>query len=176
MDFKETTLSQNYIHKGKIINLRVDEVQLPSGKKALREIVEHNGGVGIVAVNDKKEIILVKQFRKPFDEVLIEIPAGKLEKGEDPYNCALRELEEETGKKALELKLLNVLYTSPGFSNEKLYIYLCTKMEDGKVNPDEDENLEIMHVKYEDVINMIYNGEIKDAKTISGILAAKKFI
>lgn len=99
MDFKETTLSQNYIHKGKIINLRVDEVQLPSGKKALREIVEHNGGVGIVAVNDKKEIILVKQFRKPFDEVLIEIPAGKLEKGEDPYNCALRELEEETGKK-----------------------------------------------------------------------------
>lgn len=76
----------------------------------------------------------------------------------------------------MELKLLNVLYTSPGFSNEKLYIYLCTKMEDGKVNPDEDENLEIMHVKYEDVINMIYNGEIKDAKTISGILAAKKFI
>ncbi|QCX32681.1 NUDIX hydrolase [Caloramator sp. E03] len=176
MNFKEITISQKYIHKGKIINLRVDEVELPSGRKSSREIVEHNGGVGIVAINEKKEIILVKQFRKPFEEVLIEIPAGKLEKGEEPIKCAVRELEEETGKKALSLKLMNILYTSPGFSNEKLYIYLCTEMEDGKVNPDEDENLEIMYVKYEDALNMIYNGEIKDAKTISGILAAKKFI
>lgn len=176
MNFKEITISQKYIHKGKIINLRVDEVELPSGRKSLREIVEHNGGVGIVAINEKKEIILVKQYRKPFEEVLIEIPAGKLEKGEEPIKCAIRELEEETGKKALNLKLMNILYTSPGFSSEKLYIYLCTEMEDGKVNPDEDENLEIMYVKYEDALNMIYNGEIKDAKTISGILAAKKFI
>lgn len=176
MNFKEVTISQNYIHKGKIINLRVDEVELPSGRKSLREIVEHNGGVGVVAVNEKKEIILVKQFRKPFEEVLIEIPAGKLEKGEEPIRCAERELEEETGKKALNLQLLNVLYTSPGFSNEKLYIYFCDKMQEGKINPDEDENLEILYVKYEEAIKMIKNGDIKDAKTIAGILAAEKLI
>ncbi|MCX7884409.1 MAG: NUDIX hydrolase [Caloramator sp.] len=176
MNFKEVTISQNYIHRGKVINLRVDEVEFPSGKKSLREIVEHNGGVGVVAVNEKKEIILVKQFRKPFEEVLIEIPAGKLEKGEEPIRCAERELEEETGKKALELQLLNVLYPSPGFSSEKLYIYFCNKMEDGKVNPDEDENLEILYVKYEEALKMIKNGDIKDAKTIVGILAAEKLI
>ncbi|SKA82081.1 ADP-ribose pyrophosphatase [Caloramator quimbayensis] len=176
MNFKEVTISQNYIHKGKIINLRVDEVELPNGRKSLREIVEHNGGVGIVAVNEKKEVLLVKQYRKPFEEVLIEIPAGKLEKGEEPLKCAERELEEETGKKALNLKLLNVLYTSPGFSNEKLYIYFCDKMEDGNLNPDEDENLEILNIKFEEALKMIRNGDIKDAKTIAGILAAEKLI
>lgn len=176
MDFKETTLSQKYIHRGKIINLRIDEVELPGGKRSSREIVEHNGGVGIVALNEKNEIMLVKQYRKPFDEVIIEIPAGKIEKNEDPFLCAMRELEEETGKKPLKMQLMNVIYTSPGFSNEKLYLYFCREMENGRLNPDEDENLELICIKFDDALNMIYNGEIKDAKTIAGILTAQKFI
>lgn len=176
MDFKETTIERQYIHKGRVINLRIDRVKLPDGKTSTREIVEHNGGVGIVALNEKRELILVRQFRKPFEEVLIEIPAGKIEKGEEPYNCALREFEEETGNRSLELELISEIYPSPGFSDEKLYIYFCKSMEKGNVKLDEDENVDVIYVPYDEALNMINSGRIKDAKSIIGILMAKKFI
>lgn len=176
MDFTERTLESEYIYKGKIINLRKDKVSLPSGKKAYREIVEHNGGVGIVAVNDKGEIIMVKQYRKPLDKVLLEIPAGKLEKGEEPINCGIRELEEETGYKPLDMKLINVIYTSPGFSNERLYIFFCNKMIKTKTNFDEDEIIEIEYIPYEKALEMIYENKIRDSKTVTGILMAKRYM
>lgn len=176
MNFEEKTIEQEYIYKGKIINLRKDKIEQHDGKQFLREIVEHNGGVGIVAIDDEGNIILVSQYRKPFEEVLVEIPAGKIEKGEDPYLCAVRELEEETGFIPLKLELMTVLYPSPGFLTEKLHIYFCKDMIKGKINFDEGENLTSKHVKYEEALKQVYSGEIKDAKTVVGILMANKYI
>jgi ADP-ribose pyrophosphatase len=176
MNFEEKTLEREYIYKGKIINLRKDKVLLPNGNTSIREIVEHNGGVAIVAINEKNDVIMVKQYRKPYDEVLLEIPAGKLEKEEEHYDCAVRELQEEIGFKPLELKLMNVIYPSPGFANEKLYIYFCNKMIKGSLKMDEDETIEVEYIPYDEAVNMIYEGKIKDGKTIVGILMAKKYI
>lgn len=176
MNFDEKTIESEYIYRGKIINLRKDKIEQFDGSHHYREIVEHNGGVGIVAIDKENRIILVSQFRKPFDEVLVEIPAGKLEKGEDPYDCAVRELEEETGFIPLKLELMTVMYTSPGFSNEKLYIYFCNSMAKGEINFDEGENIISQHMNYDEALQKVCSGEIKDAKTAVGILMAKNYI
>lgn len=176
MEFNEKTIESKYIYNGKILNLRRDKVETPRGREAYREIVEHNGGVAIFAVNDKKEVIMVSQFRKPFDEVLLELPAGKLEKDEDPLDCGIRELEEETGYKAKKMELMNVIYPSPGFSDEKLYIYFCDEMEKSSTNFDEDEVIQIEYIPYDKAVDMIYKKEIADAKSIIGILMAGKYI
>lgn len=176
MNFTEKTIESEYLYRGKIINLRKDKIEQHDGKQFLREIVEHNGGVGIVAIDEEGKVILVTQYRKPFEEELIEIPAGKLEKNEVPSECAARELEEEAGFKPVKLKLMTVVYPSPGFLTEKLYIYFCNKMEQGTVNFDEDEHLTSIHVQYDEAIEMINNGKIKDAKTIIGLLMAKQYI
>ncbi|WDC83802.1 NUDIX hydrolase [Caloramator sp. mosi_1] len=173
--FKEKTLKSNYLFNGKVINLRIDEVKTCSNRISTREIVEHNGGVGIVAVQEDN-VLLVRQYRRPFDEIIYEIPAGKLEKGEEPLNCAFRELEEETGFKALDMKLMTSIYTSPGFCTEKLYIYFCDKMIKTKTNFDEDEYLELIKVPISEAKRMILDGTIKDAKSIIGILLLDDFI
>ena len=171
----EKTINTKRVFDGKIINLRVDEVLLPNGRKSTREIVEHRGGVGIVAVVDKK-IILVKQFRKPLEESILEIPAGKLEANEDPYECAIREMEEETGFVPQSLKLLTCIYTTPGFTNEKLYIYFTDDLKKGTVNMDEDEIIDIEYYELPEILHMINTGLIKDAKTICGVLMYKTMI
>lgn len=176
MNFDEPTIEREYIYRGKILNLRVDKVSIFNGNTSTREIIEHNGGVGIVALNEKKQLILVKQFRKPFEDVLIEIPAGKIEKDEDPKICGIRELEEETGYKTEDMTLMHEIYPSPGFASEILYIYFCDKITKGKSSPDEDENLEILEVDYSDALEMVYNGTIKDAKTIVGIMGTLRYI
>lgn len=176
MNFFEKSIEQEYIFKGRVINLRKDVVELPDGTTSEREIVEHNGGVGIVAVNESGQIILVKQFRKPLEDVLLEIPAGKLERGEDPYDCGIRELEEETGLKPLELRKLTEVFSCPGISNEKLHLYFCNKMVKGNVNLDDDENIEVLYLDYNKAHEMVVSGEIKDSKTIIGILMASKYI
>lgn len=173
--FKETTISSKTVFSGKVINLRVDEVETINKNIATREIVEHNGGVGIVAFDGDK-ILLVKQYRRPFDEAVLEIPAGKLEKGEEPLACAFRELEEETGYKTTVLDLMTVIYPTPGFCTEKLHIYFTNKLIKSKTNFDEDEYLELYRYTLDEAVNMIKNGEIKDAKTIVGILMAKELI
>lgn len=173
--FKETTISSKTVFSGKVINLRVDEVETINKNIATREIVEHNGGVGIVAFDGDK-ILLVKQYRRPFDEAVLEIPAGKLEKGEEPLACAFRELEEETGYKTTDLDLMTVIYPTPGFCTEKLHIYFTNKLIKSKTNFDEDEYLELYRYTLDEAVNMIKNGEIKDAKTIVGILMAKELI
>ncbi|MDK2984681.1 MAG: ADP-ribose pyrophosphatase [Clostridia bacterium] len=175
-DYTEKTLQSQYIYKGKIVNLRKDYVELPGGKKSTREIVEHQGAVAVVPITKNNEIIFVKQYRKPVEEVLLEIPAGKLEKGEEPRECAMRELEEETGKKASELHELFHFYTSPGFSNEKLYLFAATNLEDTIQNLDTDEILTVHSLSIDKAISMVKNGEIKDAKTITGIFAIKDFL
>ncbi|KXZ39658.1 ADP-ribose pyrophosphatase [Alkalithermobacter thermoalcaliphilus JW-YL-7 = DSM 7308] len=176
MILEEKTLSSEKIYNGKIINLRIDTVELPDHKYQKREIVEHPGAVAVLAITKENEIIMVKQYRKTVEETLWEVPAGKLEIGEDPKKCAMRELKEETGYSCKKIELINTFYTSPGFSDEKMYLYLAKDLVEGDPNPDEDEYVEIHKVKVEDALDMLQNGTIKDAKTIIAILMSKQLI
>lgn len=170
--YYEATQNSKLIYSGKILNLRLDEVKLPNGKTSTREIVEHPGAVAIVALNEKDEVLMVRQFRKPVEEELLEIPAGKLEHGEQPEDCAQRELMEETGFFAHSIRYLTNFYTSPGFSSEKMYLYLARNLESNRKLSDEDEFIDLLTIPFEQTLEKIYAGEIRDAKTISGLLLA----
>jgi ADP-ribose pyrophosphatase len=142
-----------------------------NGGHSKREIVEHPGGVAIIGITDEKEIVLVEQFRKPIDRMLLELPAGKIEKNEPPELTAKRELQEETGYIAEEVELLLEGYSSPGFSDEKIYIYLAKNLVQGEPCPDENEHIDIKKYKLDVLIKMVFTGQIEDYKTISGLLA-----
>lgn len=167
---KEKTLSSTYIYQGKIINLRQDKVKLPDGRETVREIVEHPGAVVILAITEKKEIVMVRQFRKAADKVLLELPAGKIEAGEDLKDCALRELEEETGYYPRKIKRLITFFSTPGFCNEKLTLFLAEYLEKRNKNEDADEFIEVELVKTNEALKLVQENIIKDAKTIIGIL------
>ena len=168
MDLKERTVKVNYVYRGKIVNLRCDEAALPDGRPCKREMVEHPGGASVLCVYEGK-VALVRQFRYAYQEELLEIPAGKLEKGEDPMLAAKRELEEETGLIAGELKPLFTLYPTPGYTNEKIYIYEALGVTSGKQHLDEGEFLNVVFLPVEEVARMIERGEIRDAKTIVAV-------
>lgn len=176
MNLSEKTINSKTIFKGKIINLKVDEVRLPNGKISSREIVNHPGGVAIVALTDKNKILLVRQYRKPVEEALLELPAGKLEYNENPIECAKRELIEETGYKCDEIKLLTMFYTTPGFSDEKMYLYFAKNLKKEIAQPDEDEFLELYEYDLNELKNMISENKIKDAKTVIGILLYSEMV
>ena len=166
----EKTLESKRVYEGRIINLRLDSVSLENGNTAMREVVEHPGAVGIVALKENGDIVMVKQYRKAVEQVLLELPAGKLEQGENPLDCAARELTEETGYTAGDLRYLVSFYTSPGFSNEVMHMFLATDLKEGKNDPDDDEMVETVEISRDRAIDMILKGEIKDGKTIAGIL------
>lgn len=170
MTFEEKTMKTERIYEGRIINVRVDTVELPNKKYSKREIVEHPGAVGIIPITADHKIILVKQFRKAVEEVLLEIPAGKIEPEENLVRCAIRELEEETGFTTDHVEKLIEFYTAPGFSNEKLHIYIAKNLKEGTSNPDEDENIETIELAMDEILNKIETGEIKDSKTIVAML------
>ncbi len=172
MEFKEKTLDSQMMYDGRIIKVYKDNVELADGKKSFREVVRHSGGVVILAFKDEDTILLVKQYRYPIGEIVLELPAGKLEKGEDPFEAAKRELEEETGYCANKWTDLGYINTSPGFSDEKLYLYLAQDLEYTYCHPDEGEIIQAFEYKYDDVLKMIDNGEINDAKTICGLMRA----
>ncbi len=169
MELTEKTVRQNSIYEGKVLNLRCDEIVLPNGKSGKREVVDHPGGACVLCVREGK-VALVRQYRYAYGEELLELPAGKLQKGEDPKLAAKRELEEETGLIAGELKELLVLYPSPGYSNEKIYIYEAVGATAGSQHLDEDEFLSVVYLPVEEAIAKVKSGEIKDAKTIAGLL------
>ena len=170
MDLTEKTLSQKTVFNGRIINLRVDEIELPNGEKSTREVIEHNGGACIVALTDNDEVLLVKQYRYAYGKVVTEIPAGKIEKGEDPLDCASRELVEETGYSAKKIELLGEVYPSPGYCGETIYIYKATELCKGNQHLDEDEFLDVIKLPLKEAYDMIVRGELCDSKTICGIL------
>lgn len=172
--WREETISTEPIFQGKMISLQVDTVALPEGRTATREIVKHPGAAAVMALLDGK-LLVVEQFRKPLEKFQIEIPAGKLDPGEDPLQAAARELEEETGYKAVDLKLLNAFYTSPGFADEKLYIYIAEQVEKGVQRPDEDEDLFVEAITLEQAEAYIVEGRISDAKTILAVYAWKLY-
>ncbi len=171
MKLNEKTIKEEYIYKGRIINLRKDEVELPNGKTASREVIEHPGGVCILPLTDKNEIVMERQYRRPYDDVLLEIPAGKRDgNGEEPIECGKRELREETGAVAEKYTNLGELYPSPGYSAEVIYMFLAEGLTFGSDDRDEDEFLNIELVPFEKALKMVLSGEIKDAKTQAAIM------
>ncbi len=173
MIFEEKTLKSEMVYRGKVLNLRRDEVMTVSGKPSIREIVEHGGGVALVAVTDKGKVIMERQFRKPLERVVLEIPAGKLEDGEDPLSAAGRELAEETGYRAEKIEYLTKYYPSVGYCQEALYMYLCTGLTKGQTDLDEDEAIDIYEYSFEELYDMIDRGELEDGKTMAALLAAQ---
>lgn len=170
MDYVEKTVRKNYIYKGKILSLRCDEAELPNGKPCKREIVEHSGGACVLYVENGK-VLLVRQYRYAYGESIYEIPAGKLNEGEDPMQAAARELEEEAGIQAEKLELLFVNYPTPGYTNEKIYIYRAHGAKKTQAHLDEGEFLDAEFLPLEKVREMLKNGEIRDGKTIIALQA-----
>lgn len=170
MEFEEKTLSEQYLYEGKILKLRKDEITLPDGNNALREVVEHSGGSAILCEKEGK-ILLVKQFRYPYKEELWEIPAGKLNEGEDPIETAIRELKEEGGVIANSVEKMFEVYPSPGYTDEIIRIYRASGIKEDVQSLDEDEFLRAEWFDKRTLKQMIKNGEIKDGKTLIALLA-----
>ena len=172
MTFEEKTLKSEKIYEGAIINLRRDKVTVQGGT-SYRESIEHNGGAVIAALTEDKKLVMVRQYRKPADKVMLEVPAGKIDPGEKPLEAAVRELKEETGYTAEKVEFLTQFYPSVGYSEEVLYLYLCTGLIPGETNFDENEAIDIEEVELDRLFKMAMSGEIDDAKTLIAILMVK---
>ena len=166
----EERLDGEHVYQGRIINVRVDRVRQESGNETTREVVEHPGAVAILPVLEDGRIILVRQFRYAVGRTLLEVPAGTREAGELPEACALRELEEEVGKKAGTIELLTRFYISPGWCNEEIVIYRAAQLVDSSTNPDQDEIIDVVTVVPEQLHDLIASGQVADAKTITALL------
>lgn len=174
MNLKEKQVSTECIYSGKIIRLRKDKAELPNGRIATREVVEHPGGVCVVPLDNDGCVTFVRQFRYPYSEEILEIPAGKRDRsGEDPLECGKRELKEEAGAVAENYVFLGKLYPSPGYCNEIIYMYAATGLSYGEQCPDEDEFLNIEKYPLEKAVEMVLNGEITDSKTQTALLKVK---
>ena len=174
--FSEKTIERGIVYKGRVINVERQRVELINGNHADREIVRHNGGACMAAIDGERNFYLVRQFRKPLDRETLEIPAGKLEVGEDPQACAVRELREETGLIAGRVESLGHLYSTPGFCDEKLYLYLAQDLHQSETDPDPDEFVHCERIPLATCIEMVERGEISDAKTVVAILRiARRF-
>lgn len=169
-DLLEKTIRKIYVFKGRIVNVRNDDAQLSNGKIVSREVVEHRGGVGILPITAQGEVLLVKQYRYPYEELLLEIPAGKLEPGETPFETGVRELQEETGMNAARYFDLGIDYPSPGYCNEKIHLYAADGLTEIGQRLDEGEFLNVLSVPLTEALTMIYNGELKDSKTVIALM------
>lgn len=176
LGYFEQTEESTGIFNGRIITVHEDTVQLVDGTQAKREIVDHNGGVAIIGLTEEDEVLLVRQFRAPYKEVLFEIPAGKLEKGEDPFEAAKREFQEECGCTAENFKYIGELYPTPGYCGEIIRLYYATGLEFGEQHLDEDERLDVYKVPLGEAFDRCINGEFKDAKTQIGIMKVREML
>ena len=173
MDLTERTLESRRIFEGKIVTLLVDQAQLPDGKQASREVVLHPGGVAVLPLDGEGNVTLVQQYRYPFHQVILELPAGKLDAGEPHETAARRELSEETGLEAEELIYLGCLLASPGFCNERLHLYLARGLSRADSHPDDDEFLNVVTMPFDRLLEQVMDGTIEDAKTVAGVLKTK---
>ena len=176
MELKETFVSRQEIFHGRIVDLRVDTVRLPNGHLTTREVIDHPGGVAVVAIDENDNVLTVKQYRYAFKTVLEEIPAGKLERGEDPAAAARRELSEETGLTADHWRKLTVLETTPGFCNERIHLYLATGLHAGKTHPDEDEFVCTLRMPLSDAVQKVMDGTFRDGKTALALLMVQQLL
>ena len=173
MDLTERMVAHTRPYEGIIVSVDLDQALLPNGRIAKREVVAHAGGVAVLPLNDDGTVTLVRQYRYPFAQVLTEIPAGKLDPGEDPRTGALRELSEEIGAEPGRLLDLGAVYPSPGFCQEVLHLYLAKDLTYGSCHPDEDELLELVRLPLDDLVRQVMEGAIRDAKTVAAVLKAK---
>lgn len=169
-------LARKLVHKGRIIDVYEDDMLTPSGDTVTYDIVEHKGAASMVAVDDEGRILMVRQYRTAIKKESLELPAGGINPGEDTKNCAMRELEEETGYRPLEAEHLLDVYTSVGFCNEKIYLYYTDKLVPSKQNLDEDEYVNVERYTLEELIQMIHEGKIEDSKTVAGIFTYKSIM
>jgi ADP-ribose pyrophosphatase len=167
---QERTLHSESIYQGRLVSLRVDTVELPSGRETRREIVEHDDVVAIVPLDDGGNVLLVRQYRKAVGKALLEIPAGLIERGESPLECARRELAEETGHSAETWEDIGGFYTSPGFCTEYIYLFLATDLASSRLEPDYDEIIDVVPCPLADIPDVITSGEVCDAKSVAGLL------
>lgn len=170
MDMTEKQIRREHVYDGRILHIYRDTVLLPNGKEGVREVADHPGGVAIVAIDDNDCVLTVKQYRYVFSQVLEEIPAGKLERGEDPDAAALRELKEETGAVPEHFSKLGRIVVSPGCYGEVLHLYLAEGLHFGETSPDEDEFLTVCRTPFSALLERVMRNELEDAKTVCGIL------
>ena len=175
MDLTEKQLSSEMKYSGIIVDVTLDTAELCDGRKARREVVHHPGGVSVLPVDDEGNCYMVRQYRYPVGDTVLEIPAGKLERGEDVEVCAVRELSEETGFTADRLVYFGGIYSSPGFSSEVIHIYLATGLPPGNSHPDDGEFLNMEKIPLEKLSDMAMKGELIDAKTVIAVLKAKLY-
>lgn len=169
-------IKSEYIYKGRRIEVYRDTLLMPDGKEAVRDLIKHNGAAAMIPVDNEGNIIFVKQYRHSAGGKTLEIPAGTLEKGELPINCAIRELEEETSYKAGKMTFLIKFYSAIGFCNEVIHVYVCEELEQGSFNTDEDEFIDIERYSLKEALDMIKDGTICDSKTMTALLAYKYMI
>ncbi len=172
MHLDEKTISSETIYEGKIFTVTRDKALLENGTEAVREVVHHNGGVTVIPITENNEVLMVKQFRYPHGKVMLEIPAGKLEKGESHYDCGKRELLEETGCTCADYKYLGEIVPTPAYVSEVIHLYLARGLTFSKQSLDEDEFLDVEKVPLDKAYQMVLKGEITDSKTQIGILRA----
>lgn len=176
MDLTEKTLESQVKFQGRLLRLEVDQIELPNGRTAVREVARHPGGVCVLPLFDDGTVSVVRQFRYPYKEVVTELPAGKLEPGEDPDQAVRRELSEETGYEAGEWVNMGIFYPSPGFTDERLRLYFARNLTAGAAHPDDDEFLEGERVPFDTLVDQVLSGEIRDGKTIALTLKVKEFL
>lgn len=176
MNFEEKTIKENVIYQGRIITLHVDDVELPDGSEAIREIVEHSGGVCVAAMTEKKELYFVRQYRYPYKKVLLELPAGKLEKGEDPLKAGIRELEEECGVVADEVVSMGTVYPTVAYCSEVIYLFAAKGLRSTKQHLDDGEFLDVEKISLEKAAEMVMKGEISDSKTVALVLKLNNLV
>lgn len=172
----EKQVSSEYVFDGKLLHVYNDEVLLPDGTKATREYIKHQGAVAVVPVTEDNEIIVVRQYRYPIGRVTIEIPAGKLDKGEKPIDAAKRELSEETGVECADITYIGGLYPSVAYTDEIIHIYMAKNLKYGKSHTDDDEFLEVEKIAIDKFVDMIMSGEIMDSKTQAAVLKVAKIL
>ena len=176
MNIKEKTIASKNIYEGKIIKVTLDTVICPNGNEAQREIVRHPGGVAVVPIDENGFVYMIEQYRIPYDEIILEVPAGKLDKGENPDIAAARELKEETGLLAENLVFMGSFYPTVGFCDENLRMYLATGLTQGEDNPDEDEFVITRKIHIDELISMIMENKISDGKTIAALFKARELL
>ncbi len=176
MAHTEKTISEETIFTGKVFTVKTKQVILENGKEQRREVVLHNGGASILPIDEEGNVYLIRQYRIAFDEEVLEIPAGKLEKGEDPFEAAKRELQEETGFTAKHYFDLGEMWPTVGYCGEKIYVYIATGLTKGETNPDEDEFVTTVKMPFGEAYNMCMDGRIKDGKTLVALLKAKQIL
>ncbi len=176
MEHSEKFLNEKVIYEGKVINLKLVDTELEDGNTALREIVEHPGGVCVISIDENRDVLMVRQYRVPFSEMLLEVPAGKLDRGEEIEAAAGREFTEETGYIAKKLTYMGEFYPSVGFLDEKIRVFIGENLEKATQNLDEDEFLDVEKHNIDKLYEMVLKNEIKDAKTVIAIMLLKNYI